>query len=407
MSLLRLGLAALVLAPQDAGVRELVSRLDDDSIQVRTDAAAELVRLGKAALPELQRCLDASAGERRERLGEILRKIGERDRLSALLRPARRVTLEAADRPVREVLESLSKQSGVPLDLEQTPQAEKVSIAARGVTFWEALDAVCRASGKLAVDLDSAKASVVKAGAYVPCPRRFSGPFAVVLESVEIASQGSFGQPDRYDEMQLHLRAAWENGTRPSFVRFNLLGLSDDTGADLRPAEDEGGSETRIPAAADHLSAATMLVTGRLPDPKAKKLARIRVDVEFGFVLRYGGVTFKEPATSAAQLLECSQFAATLVSGTREQGRYTARIKVEPRPGLAQPIDIESLVLRLRDGKTPPAQAQEMSSDGTSMTYGVVWEIGEKGEPVELSIQTPLEVHLERIPVEFRDVSLE
>jgi hypothetical protein len=282
-----------------------------------------------------------------------------------------------------------------------------VTLSAKGVTYWEGLDALCKASGKVMYDLGSSAKSAIRPGPYAPLPRKFSGPFAVLLETIDINSSGSFGHPDRYDEMQLHFRVAWENGTHPSFVRLFLLGLTDDIGTDLRPGEDEAATEAQTNVQEGRVSTGAAIVTPRLPDPKARKLARVRVEVELGFVLSYGGVSFKDPCATGATALECPQFAATLLTATRDQGRLTARLKVEPRAAAVQAITVESLVLRLRDGKTPAGQLMESSSDGMSITYGVSWDIGDKGEPAELSVRTPLEVHVERIPVEFTDVSLE
>lgn len=420
MSLLRLCLAALLLlalsegrrariegAAQEPSIRELVSRLDDDAIQARTEAAKELVRLGKSALPELRKALDEASGERRERLAEVVKRIGERDRLSALLRPPSRVTLEAKNRPLREVFEALARQASTPLDLEEVPEGERVTVSVQGKPFWEAVDLVCRASGKVTYEADPERGAVLAPGACGDVPRRYSGGFAVFLDSIRISSSGSFDQADRFDQMDLRFAVAWERGTQPSFVRLSLLGLTDDTGADLRPAEEEAESETQQPVGPDELSVATELATPRLPDPKARKLARVRFDLELGFVVEYGGVTFKNPGTKGAEALECPQFTATLVSARLEGGNLVARVKVEGRAGAPPGISAEGFVLRLAEGTPPAPQLLEISSDGPSVTYGVSWSVGEKADPKELSVRTPVETHVERIPVELKDVPLE
>jgi len=407
MSAIRPLLVLLVLGPQDGRIPDLVSRLDDDSIQVRSEAARDLVALGSAALPELRRSLDAAQGERRERLAEIVRKIVELDRLSALLRPASRITLDARDRPLREVLASIAEQSGTPVLAREVPEDARVSVAVRSAGLWEALDAACRAGGRFMYDAEGGGA-VVRKGPYADVPRRYARGFAVLLGTIDLSSSAAFGDPDRYDEMALHLTVAWEKGTRPSFVRIRLEAASDDTGKDLLPTEDEdGNADETIAVSPGEISAGTILLSPRLPDPKAKKISRLRIEAECGFVLRHSGVTFKDPGGRGPERLECPEFAATLLSADREEGRFVARIKVEPRNEAAAAIETDGLLLRSAAGRTLRGLVGEASTDGTSTTYAVAWELPGKEKPAELSIRIPAEIHRERIDAEFKDVPLE
>jgi hypothetical protein len=405
MTLFRACLAALLLFPQEAGVAELLSRLDDDAIETRTDAARQLVRLGKAALPEIQKALEAAGGERRERLAGIARRIGELDRLSVLLRPPSRITLDAKERPLREVLESLAKQADAELDLEDVPDGEKVTVACRALPFWEALDQVCRASGKVMYEIETEKV-LLRAEPYAALPRRFVGGFAVLLSSIEISSSGSFGETERSDAMNVHVEVGWERGTRPTFVRVQFAGLTDDAGKDLLPPAEELPSEFQVAVGPGQRVATAVLTTGLLPDPKARKLARVRLEVDCGFVLRYGGVAFAEPGARGPQALECPQYAATLVSCRKEDGAFLATLKVEPR-GEAATVGPEAFVLKLDDGSAPAAQMREISSDGVSHTYTLTWPMDGKRTPKELAVRTPVETHEERITAEFKDVPLE
>ncbi|MBV8880968.1 MAG: hypothetical protein JO332_13440, partial [Planctomycetaceae bacterium] len=109
-------LAASVPAQEDPRlVGAALEKLDDDRIEVRAAAATALSKLGKSALPSLRRALADAGPERRDRLAEIIRKIEERERLSALLPPPSLITIEAKDRPLHEVLQALIKQSRTPI----------------------------------------------------------------------------------------------------------------------------------------------------------------------------------------------------------------------------------------------------------------------------------------------------
>src|SRR5437870_1632586 len=91
-------------------IQALLSKLDDDSIEVRAAAAASLTDLGKPALPALRRAAATAGVELKDRLAEVIRKIQDRDRLAMLLPPPSRITIDAKDRPLREVFEKVSKQ---------------------------------------------------------------------------------------------------------------------------------------------------------------------------------------------------------------------------------------------------------------------------------------------------------
>src|SRR5205085_1118821 len=78
---MRIALAALILASllaqEDPKLRELIERLSDDEIRVREKAVADLVNLGKAAVPALQRLSASGDVELRSRAASVLKLIAE------------------------------------------------------------------------------------------------------------------------------------------------------------------------------------------------------------------------------------------------------------------------------------------------------------------------------------------
>jgi hypothetical protein len=115
-------------APQeDVRIQDLLRKLDDDSIEARASAAAALIDLGRAALPALKRSLAGAGVELKDRLGDVIRKIQDRERLATLLPPLSRITLTAQDRPLREV--SRNCRSDDHRDrLPEAPEDAKVTI---------------------------------------------------------------------------------------------------------------------------------------------------------------------------------------------------------------------------------------------------------------------------------------
>jgi hypothetical protein len=98
---------------------------------------------------------------------------------------ASKITLDAADMPLADVVESFAKQSGnAPLGLPDDLRRQKVKIRLKDTPYWTALDALCDAAGLLYVpDLKSGGLRLDKA------LRReergdSNGPVAVKLELV-------------------------------------------------------------------------------------------------------------------------------------------------------------------------------------------------------------------------------
>ena len=148
-------LILLCCQPQeDKRIAELLAKLDDESIEVRGATAAALIELGKAALPALRRAAGPAGVELKDRLSDVIRKILDRERLSALLPPPSRITIDAKDRPLREVFEKLSKQTTTAIDYSLVPENAHVTISLDRVPLWKALDLICRASGKVMADFE-------------------------------------------------------------------------------------------------------------------------------------------------------------------------------------------------------------------------------------------------------------
>ena len=69
------GLGSVLAAPDEAALRELVGKLDDDAFVVRQGATTKLIEVGEAAIPWLRTALEKGSVEQRARAREILQTI--------------------------------------------------------------------------------------------------------------------------------------------------------------------------------------------------------------------------------------------------------------------------------------------------------------------------------------------
>ncbi len=130
-----------------AEIKDLVGRLVAPRASDRDAATDSLRRLGDAALPALNVARDATDLELRMKAAALLDAI-EGDRL---VRPTT-ITLDFNDRPLPDVLDAISLQTGMNLVLEPEGdprwRTRRLSFP-RGqpVTFWDAIDLVGKAGG--------------------------------------------------------------------------------------------------------------------------------------------------------------------------------------------------------------------------------------------------------------------
>ncbi len=404
-------LGVLLAAPplQEPRFRELLDRLQEDAIDARDDAAAELVRLGPPALGPLREALQGAAGERRLRIIEVMRRIEERERVAAVLRPATLVSLEAKDRPLKDTLEDLARKGTTPLDLSLVPaHAPRVTVSISGKPFWEALDEVCLASGHVTWAAEAQKVNVYK-GTPRRYPRRCHGPFAVYHQSMESRVTGSFGAGGTTEIFSLSLLLVWEKGTRPDRISLHPSEVRDDLGTDLLPPRNAMGQVQNPPFAEGQIAIPTFpFWSNRAPAEEAAKIARLKAEIEVDFILEYGGVTFRQPGAGAASTERSERFTATLQKFSR-QGAH-AEFQLTLAPADARPEGIQEYRLRLKDkdGKThqEPLASKGWGWNGRAFTIRATLDLSKLGEVAELSIVAPLKVHTERIAVDFRDLPL-
>lgn len=136
---------AVAPEPWEGRARRLIAHLGDPDYQARVAAEQALRDLGPRVLPLLRGHALKHADLHVRRTARQLVPYLERVELLA----PRRFTLRVKDRPLAAVLAELNRQSGQQVRLEDNCRhdpAKRYTLDLADVTFWEAVEQVCRAS---------------------------------------------------------------------------------------------------------------------------------------------------------------------------------------------------------------------------------------------------------------------
>lgn len=407
-AVLILALAALPLpAQEDARLNELLQKLDDDRIEIRTAAADVLSKMGASTLPILKRVAASAGPEIRDRLAEIIRKIEDRERLARLLPPPSLITLELKNRPLVEALAEIMKQTPTPIEVGEIPPDARVTVSLKKVPLWKALEAVCKANGKIMVNFDGDHV-LITPEPYVALPGRWTDRYRVTLESLQLRSSGAFGQPDRFESFNATVQAAWEKGARPWRVVTQLLELVDESGTDVASVTDEEGALTTS-IAPDQIFQNFPVDYPHGPGPQAQRIARLKVGVEFQYPLRFAEVKIDLSPGKVPLSGECSEFSVKLSPLERQDGVLMATLTFTPG---ANPPDGEpgydAVILRDKAGKEYLAGVNEGNSPNENELGYILSFTGvpPNAVPAELILRLPTEIHREKLDLELRDVPL-
>jgi len=392
---------------EDLRIQELLRKLDDDSIEARASAAAGLIELGRAALSALKRALVGAGFELKDRLGDVIRKIQDRERLATLLPPLSRITLKAADRPLREVFEKLSKQTATAIDYSNVPDDAKVTVSLDRVPLWKALDQICRASGKVMAEIRGDHVEILPE-TFVRLPGKTTDLFSVTLQRIELSTEVTFGSQERYDQFTARLQVAWGKGARPYYLVARLAELVDEDGNQLIAPNDELEPAVRSFIGPELIGMDVTLPSSRGPGPQATKISKLHVEVEFEFPLKYAEAKIDLSGGKTGGSAECPEFLVRLHKFERQDGNLTALLVMTPKGPLEGELQSDTVVLRDKNGKEYPSVVSEGSQANENETpFQLAFPtVPADIEIVELQIRLPTEVHRERIDVEMKDLSL-
>jgi hypothetical protein len=132
-----------------ARIEKLIEDLGSPRFAVRNRARQQLKAIGEPALEALRKAVKSDDAERRRVAAELVKGI-EIKLLTAKLLAPKRVKLELDDRPVREAIKELERQSSYPIqviDPNNMLASRKVTLHTGDTTFWEAFDQLCQKAG--------------------------------------------------------------------------------------------------------------------------------------------------------------------------------------------------------------------------------------------------------------------
>jgi hypothetical protein len=177
-----------------ADVERLIEQLADKDFHVREKAGKEIAALGTAALPVLQKNRAHIDPEVRRRLEELIPPL---ERAVTLM--PKRASLHMTNKPLRDVLTELSRQTNYTILLAQEAnRADKEKVVYTfhfdELPFWQALDRVCESTGLvLEQHYGEEGLRLSHQESYTPfvC---YEGPFKVVATGFSYYRNNNFGQ---------------------------------------------------------------------------------------------------------------------------------------------------------------------------------------------------------------------
>jgi hypothetical protein len=399
---------APALGCQDAErIQQLLARLDDDAIDVRASATTELLESGMAVIPELRRAAAHAGIELGKRLTEIIGKIQERQRLSALLPPPSRITLEARDLPLREVLEKISRLTPTPIDASKVPGDLKVTVSLDHVPLWKALDQICRASGQVMFDVESERV-VVTPEPHVLLPGKVTDLFCVTLQRIELSTEVAFGQPERFERFNSVFHVSWEKGTRPCRVKAHIEGITDENGTEVITPGEEVAPVVQSEVSGDPISVEFSLESPRGPGPQSTRLSRFQVAVEFEFALKYSEAKL-DLSGGKLPVAESPEFSIRLSRFEHQEGTLAAAVTLTRRGAFEAELSAEGIILRDKKGREYHPIVTEGTSTGNDheISYQLQFpSTPEHAEFTQMTVRIPTELHRERLDLDLKDIHL-
>ena len=174
-------LMAFALAPPPDAA-SLVARLGSGTVAEREESARAIEAMGREALPALEAALRSPDAEVRSRVLSVW----ERVQKGLLVRPSM-VRLEDGERPLREVVRSIGRQSGIAIEISQ--HGPERFINAREpvpIPFWQAVERLGLGRGYLHNTGPGGNhlPTLEFGGAEPAYSSMISGPFRITLESI-------------------------------------------------------------------------------------------------------------------------------------------------------------------------------------------------------------------------------
>jgi hypothetical protein len=427
---------ALLLLTQDlpARIDDALQRLSDDSPQVREAAGTELSELGPDAVPLLRARLEGLDADRRGRVETALRRIEDRQKLARVLPPLRRATLDVADKPLREVIEEIGRQTGVPVDLSGGTFDAPVTLALRGALPMEAFDEACAKAGGFSYRVrrageemgfnaggppaDGGGALYFQPAAGGLGPAAYAKWYRMKLTQITLTRTNNFQRDQATAAIQLEI--LWPPPLAPHSVsEFRLVEATDEKGRSLVPpaadpnnrfAMGVGRNRYRNPWSGGSYHSINLAY----PAADATKIAVLKCSMTVVYPGDERAVLFENPSEARGESRELHGLKVTLKDCRSDGQDHVVQLEMSGRfspPGGAVseselPFNHDEVVVVSKSGARLRSNGMSGSSDGKSHQ----WELrlrGNVAEPLkEIRIPVILAYHSDAATFELRDVPL-
>ena len=349
-------LSAPALAQDEARIKELIQKLDDDSFEAREQAEKDLIAIGEAAAPLLKQA--AQETEKRKDQGELkvralsaLRAIEFAAKARQVYVEPKLVTLSLADTELSAVLVELEKQTGVRMDPGSVDARAKVSIDVTKAPLFRALDDLCRGQEERTYEYREEGVRFQKER-HLTCPTAYEAAFRIRV--VKLKQERSTDFKTKNAQVQLTLDADWQKYLSP-WKRYDieLKKATDDKGAALEVRKGEDAEDGLILAGGARIAMKRAILMGGMAGAgdlsqqpwtlKGLSVGATRLTLQgvarFSFPLDKGDVTFDKPAAGDSRESGDYTIALKGLVANRLWSLAFSRTKGKPEGG---PEDIES-----------------------------------------------------------------
>lgn len=228
-----IGLSLILLAlgqSAEDDIDRLIQLLGSENVEKRSLAEGNLIRLGEKARAGLRRAAGSDDMEVRARASALLKILDLYRDLRPWYSLETRVTL-AGQYTLREAVREIERQSGQKVTGDELP-GDTFKIDLRDVPFWDALEAIARASGKKRLSPGKDGPSLV-GDRWVRVPSKVVGPFRISVGSSSTYRRFDVSSGSTETTFTLGVLVSWEKSIEPVRSYLALSSVRDDTGNDL------------------------------------------------------------------------------------------------------------------------------------------------------------------------------
>jgi hypothetical protein len=183
---------------------------------------------------------------------------------------AKKVTIQQKDISISQALAELAKQSGNEVDdRRQGKEDVKLKLDLKGVTFWQALDAIAKAAdANVSLFEKDMKVALVD-GPFLALPTSYDNLFRMRIKKIDIFQNLETDTRQAKFEMEI----AWEPHFQPLFIEGQAddLYIEDDKGRTVELPEPNRGQ-----ASASKRNAVVVVVTTNAPQRNATSLKMLK-----------------------------------------------------------------------------------------------------------------------------------